>query len=239
MKIKLLALLTIITVIGSMAFAQDLKIDMQVKVGSDDAGNYFTFAGPIRYLSADKDQADAKTGASMKNSTELFQGYKFDVKGKSVMPDGLRGLFLYGVAMLKAQKDDSLTVAKAGNGVITIQYVHRGTAYMIVTDAAGKTSINKGVFKKRAVGYIKGEGPQVIHTDFSADGTAAKIDWKKAWDEKIADGKEYGGDIKVKTGKVINDSVSPEAMYVWDGELQFTYDKNILKIIGGLTAVKK
>src|SRR4030042_3585991 len=206
MKIKLLVLLTIIIVLGSIVFAQDLKIDMQVKVGSEDAGNYFTFAGPIRYLAADKDQADAKTGASMKNSTELFQGYKFDVKGKSVMPDGLRGLFLYGVSTLKAQQADSLTVSKAGNGVITIQFVHRGTAYMIVTDKDGKISLNNGVFKRRAVGYIKGEGPQVIHTDFSADGTAAKIDWKKVWDETIADGKDYSGDIKVKTGKVIPDA---------------------------------
>jgi hypothetical protein len=239
MNRKIIILIAALLAIGSMAFAQDLKIDFQVKVGAEDPANYFTFTGPIRYIAVDKDQLDSKTGASQKRSTEVFQAYKFDVKGKSVLPDGLRGLFLFGVANLASQQGDMLNAAKAADGSITVQFVHRGTAYMIVTDKTGKLALTTGTFKKRAVGYIKGEGPQVIHKDFSEDGTPAKIDWKKVWDDKIAGGKDFGAASPVKTGTITADAVAADAMYFWDGALQATFDKQILKIAGGLNAVKR
>ena len=112
---------TLLLVLGGMAFAQDLKIDFQVNVAADDPANYFTFAGPIRYMAVTKDTLDATTGASKQGSTHLFQPYLLDVKGKNTLPSGLRGLFLFAVAAKTQRPDDNLTVTKASDGTITVQ----------------------------------------------------------------------------------------------------------------------
>jgi len=225
--------------LSATVFAQDLTIDTQFNVAAADKGNYFTFKGPIRYLLADKDTLDATTGASAKKSTTLFHGYYYDVKGKTTLPGGLRSLFLFGVAPVTQAADDKLTVTKAADGVITINYAHRGTAYQLVTDKTGKFTFPGNFAKKRPVGFIKGAGPQVIGADFSADGTAAKIDWAKVWDAKIASGKEIKAGEAAKTGDISADEADPAAFFAWTGSLQVTFDKNILKINGGLTANKK
>jgi hypothetical protein len=235
---KLIALGAALAVIAGTAFAQDLKIDQQVNVAAADPANYFTFAGPIRYMAADKDTLDATTGASKKNSTELFMPYLYDVKGKAVLPTGLRNYFLFAVAAVTQRTDDNLTVSKAADGVITIQYAHRGTAYKLETDKTGAFTFPKGDYVRRQIGYIQGAGPQVIGSDFSADGTAAKIDWKKVWDAKIAAGKEIKAGVAAKTGAITDDNGVADGMFRWEGKLQVTFDKNILKVAGGLSSVK-
>jgi len=235
---KKIAILFALLVVGTMAFAQDLKIDYQVNVAADDPANYFTFTGPIRYMAADKDTLDATTGASKAGSTHFFQPYLLDVKGKNTLPSGLRGLFLFAVAAKTQRTDDNLTATKAANGVITVQYIHRGTAYKLVTDTAGKFTFPKGDFARRAVGFIQGAGPQVIGADFSADGTSAKADWAKVWDAKTPDGKEIKAGVAAKTGKIMDDNGVAEAMFKWEGSLQVTLNGSILKIVGGLNAVK-
>lgn len=235
---KLGLLVSLLLVLGGMAFAQDLKIDFQVNVAADDPANYFTFAGPIRYMAVTKDTLDATTGASKQGSTHLFQPYLLDVKGKNTLPSGLRGLFLFAVAAKTQRTDDNLTVTKADDGTITVQYIHRGTAYKLVTDKAGKFSFPKGDYVRRGVGFIQGAGPQVLSTDFSADGTAAKADWAKVWNPSTPDGKEIKAGVAAKTGKILDDNGVAEAMFKWEGSLQVTYEKNVLKIVGGLNAVK-
>ena len=240
MNKKIIISIAILAIFASFAVAQDLKIDYQFNTAKADSGNYFSFIGPIRYMSADKDTFDSKTGASAKKSTVLFQSYKFDAKGKSVIGDGLRGLFLFPLAPEKQKTDDNFTIAKDAKGVITINYAHRGTAYQLVSDAAGKFKFPSSAFKKRVIGLPpQGETPQFIAKEFSADNTAAKIDWNKVWDEKIAAGAEIKAEAKIKTGAVGPDVASADSMYFWEGELQVTFDKNILKINGGLNAVKR
>ncbi len=239
MNRRLFVLLTMLAVLGGSLFAQDLKIDYTLDLNPGSTTSYFTFTGPIRYMAVDKDHYDATTGASVKKSTELFQSYLYDVKGKNVLPNALRGLFLYSVAVAKTRDEDHLTVTKASDGTITMRYVHRGTAYELVTDNAGKLAFPNGAFRKRAIGFIVGEGPQVLHKDFSSDGTAAKTDWNKVWDSKIAGGKEIAAGNAAKTGVIGPDTAVAESMYYWEGTLQATFDKNVLKIIGGLNAIKR
>ncbi len=248
MNRRLIVLCAMLALVGGAVFAQDLKIDYQVNVAAADAANYFTFTGPIRYMAADKDTVevpsknhpDAVSGASKQHSTEMFQPYRLDVKGKNVFPDGLRGLFLFAVSPNQQRLDDNLTATKASDGTITIRYIHRGTAYELVTDKTGAFNFPNGIhFRKRNIGYIQGAGPQVIHSDFSSDGTAAKVDWRKVWDRSIAGGKEIKAGVATKTGTETPDNAAPDSMFYWEGKLQVSLDGNILKIAGGLNAVKR
>ncbi len=228
--------------VGGVAFAalaQDLTIDYQFNVAADDPANYLTFKGPIRYMMAEKDTFDTATGASKKNSTEMFMPYLYDVKGKQVFPLGLRGLFLFAVAPANMRTMDNLTVSKAPNGVITVQYVHRGTAYKLETDPQGRFTFPKGNYVRRTIGFIQGENPQVISTDFSSDGTAARVDWKKVWNPSVPGGKEIKAGVPTKTGAITDDNGVEDAMFQWQGTLQVSFERNILKINGGLTAVKR
>jgi hypothetical protein len=238
MNRKTAAIAVVLVVAVGLAFAQDLKIDYVCDVVTTAPGNYLSFSGQIPTMAVDKDHVDAKGAASDKNSTELFNAYRYDVKGKLVVPDGLRGLLLYAVNPAKQKTDDRLTVAKGADGVITAQFCHRGTAYTFVTDKTGKLALPGTSFRKRVIGYIEGAGPQVISKDFSADGTAAKIDWAKVWDDKVAGGKEIAAG-KPKTGTIAPDVAAADAMYGWEGSLLFTFDKNILKIAGGLSVTAK
>jgi hypothetical protein len=235
---RIALLLSLLLVLGATAFAQDLKIDFQVNVAAADTANYFTFTGPIRYMAADKDTLDATSGASKAGSTHFFMPYLYDVKGKAVLPSGLRGLFLFAVAPNSQRTDDNLTASKAADGVITVQYVHRGTAYRLVTDKEGKFSFPKGSFERRPIGFIQGAGPQVLSLDFSADGKASSANWAKIWDPKTPDGKEIKAGVTAKTGKIADDNGVAEAMFKWEGQLQVTLNGSVLKIVGGLNAVK-
>jgi hypothetical protein len=235
---KKLAVLLVLLAVAATAFAQDLKIDYQVNVAAEDPANFFSFTGPIRYMAVTKDTLDATSGASKFGSTHLFQPYLLDVKGKNTLPSGLRGLFLFAVAAKTQRSDDNLIATKAADGVITVQYIHRGTAYRLVTDASGKFSFPKGNYARRAVGFIQGAGPQVISTDFSADGTSKTANWYKIWDPAVADGKEIKAGVAAKTGKIMDDNGVADAMFKWEGSLQVTLDGSILKIVGGLNAVK-
>jgi hypothetical protein len=234
-----LAFIAVFMLLCGAVFAQDLKIDYVLDLAPGATTSYFTFTGPIRYMAVDKDHVDAATGASVKNSTELFQSYLVDVKGKNALPNALRGLFLYAVGAAKERAEDDLTVAKAADGAISVRYVHRGIAYELVTDTAGKLVFPDGKYRKRVIGFIVGEGPQVIHRDFSSDGTTAKVDWSKAWNAGIAGGKEIAAGNATKTGDIGPDTAVADSMYYWEGALQATFDKNVLKISGGLNAVKR
>ena len=116
----------------------------------------------------------------------------------------------------------SLTTCKSPRlpTAITIQYAHRGTAYRITTDKSGKLLFPNGSFESRAIGYIQGAGPQVISKDFSADGTAATIDWAKVWDSSVAGGKAVDEKSTAKTGNIAKNIAAADAKYVFDGALQ-------------------
>ena len=219
--------------------SEDLKISYQINLAEADAENYFSFAGNIRYMAVDKDHADEVSGASALGSTHLFQPYRYDVEGKEVFSGGLRGTFLFGVTPYSQIVGDNFNASKASDGTVTIQYAHRGTAYRIKSDSAGKLSFPDGAFEKRVIGYIAGGGPQVISKDFSADGTAATVDWEKVWDSGVKGGKLVDETSGKKTGNIVKDTGSSESMYYYDGTLDVAIENDILTINGFLTAVKR
>jgi hypothetical protein len=215
--------------------AADLTIEMQVNTTAQDyAGNYLTFKGLVN--SVDKDQfaagTDATSGASKLASTEVFNGYRMDVKGAPTMPMTLRHVLLYSVADNAIRMGDNLTVTKAASGAITIRFVHRGTAYEIITDAAGKVTLPVSGMKMRKIGHTD----NTISTDFSASGKTTGVDWKKVWDASIADGKQVGS-TPAKTGKIIADAATSE-MFTWTGDYQFAFDGKTLKLTASLDAKK-
>jgi hypothetical protein len=219
--------------------SEDLKIDYRLNLAKGDVeNNYVTYSGNIRYMAAEMDQYDAVSGASKLGTTHLFQAYLYDVEGKTTMPNGLRGLFLFAVTPYDQILTDNLTVSKASDGAITIQYVHRGTAYRMITDSNGKLSFPNGKFETRSIGYIQGGGPQVLSMDFTTDGTAATVDWAKVWDSGIAGGTIVKEGNDRKTGDIVsNNGVSQ--IYLFDGTLDVALASDILTIKGALTAVKQ
>ena len=238
MSRKIILTLAILALVAGIAVAQDLKIEYQFDVTGTARTNYFTFTGPIRYMAVDKDHFDGRTGASVHGSTHLFQPYRNDVKGATVMPSGMRGLFLFAVAESEQPKTDNLKVDKASNGVITIQYCHRGTAYKIVTDRNGVISFPNAELYERGIGYIQGGNPQVISRDFSRNGEAGGIDYDKVWNSRVAGGKAIPGSDKT-TGSIQKVSADSDSMFYWDGDLQVTFSGNTLRITGGLNAVAR
>ncbi|WP_319475504.1 hypothetical protein [Marispirochaeta aestuarii] len=234
----ILALITIFALLGGVVTAEDLTIEYQYDITGTARTNYLTFTGPIRYMAVEKDHFDGRTGASVQTSTEKFQPYRYDVKGRNALPDTLRGLFLFAVAESAQPKIDNLTVDKDRSGVITIQYVHRGTAYRLVTDSSGRINLPNGTFQKRSIGFISGHNPQVISSDFSRNGQANGVDWDKVWSTGVAGGKAIPGSDK-KTGNIVSDGADPNSMFYWDGSLQVDFRGNELKINGGLNAVKR
>jgi hypothetical protein len=232
---KCIMFFSLFALVAAGAFAADLTIATQVNLSAADyANNFFTFKGAVG--ASDKDQfvlsADATSGASKLESTIIFNPYRTDVKGKKLLPAGLRGLFLYGVADYGTLKEDALNVAVA-NGVVTIQSVHRGTAYKIVTDASGKLAFPGGSFSMRVIGATD----NVVHPDFSASGKTADVDWAKVWNPATPDGKVVGT-TTVKTGKIAADAPASE-IFAWEGSLQVSFDGKILKVFGDLNAVKR
>ncbi len=219
--------------------SEDLKIDFQLNTRAADSGNYFTFTGLIRYMTADKDHFDEATGASALGSTHLFHAYQYDVEGKATMPTTLRGLYLFAVNPFDQVESDGLAASKAADGTITVQFLHRGTAYGLVTDKNGNISLPNGKFASRVVGYVPSGAPQVISSDFSSDKTASGIMWNKVWDTKVASGTVVTEGVDKKTGPVMDDFAAADSMYYFDGTLKVTLENGILKINGVLTAVAR
>ncbi len=231
---KRIAIVSVLLLAALAAFAADpaFTLDYQMNVvAADAANNYLTFSGLSG--SANKDQFDAATGASKLESTVMLNAYRTDLLGGKIMPGALRSLLLYPVADDKTRIDDALSVSMASSGVITIRYVHRGTAYEIVTDKSGKLSMPSLVVKTRKIGHTD----NTIHSDFSSNGKASGVDWAKVWNASIADGKQVGSTTS-KTGK-ITDDVANSTVYEYKGDIQVSFDGKILKMAGTLLVVKK
>ncbi len=233
---KSLFLVAIIALAG-MSFVQaaDLQIETQVNVAApDDANNYATFIGPVGAVTKDQFVAvDAVSGASKLKGTELFNKYRLDVQNKATIPGGLRGIFLYGIAGNATRLSDGLTVLKAADGTIVIRTVHRGTAYEVSTDTSGILALPTNSIMSRKIGHTDNQ----ISTDFSTTGKVADVAWVKVWDASIADGKVVGT-TSSKTGKIAPDLANSNLFY-YQGNLQVTFENNILKIKGSLDAKKK
>ncbi len=230
---KKIIILALVLGFSSLAlYAADLAVYVQVNLSEkDDANNYLTFRGANNAV--EKDSFDAVAGASKGHATELFNSYRRDVKGNPTMPQGIRNVFLYGVAGNETRTDDNLTVEQGKDGVITIRFIHRGTAYELVTDKAGKLSLPEGSYRMRKIGHTD----NVIHPDFSSNGKTTGVDWKKVWNTSVADGKQVGA-TNSKTGKIAKDAATSE-YFQFTGALQAKVEGKFLKVFGELDAVKK
>jgi hypothetical protein len=233
---KIWCVLIVSMIFSSGIFAADLIIDMQFNLaGKDYKNNYLTFKGDKE--SIEKDQFDpAKvvnnvTGASMKKSTTVFNAYRNDANGKSTMPGSLRSLLLYSTANDEIRVGDGLNVTKSKDGSIMVRYIHRGTAYEIVTDKNGVITLPTTNIKSRVIG----DTDNTISTDFSKTGKVANADWTKIWNSKIADGKTIG---KATTGKIVPDKATSETT-VYEGPYKISLEGSILKIAAELNVKKK
>jgi hypothetical protein len=234
---KILIFLSILILAGGL-FAQDLSIDYRFNPSSPDGKNYLSYKSAIRYIVADKDSFDAASGASRQKSTSLFAPIQTDIMGRATISAGFRGILLFPVAPDSIRIEDKLHVYKEGS-VITMEYVHRGVAYRIRTDKNGNIGFPRGSYVMRTIGYIKGNGPQVISRDFSADGTADTVDWKKVWDPAVPSGRPVDTREQDLTGPIQNDYGDMMAMFNWDGTLKVTFEDSVLSITGTLRPVKR
>ena len=238
---RVLACLMLLAAVAGIAFTQtpDFRVELQLNVARQDYdNNYLSFIGPIRYISTQRDQFDATTGASKNGSTALFQPYNVDVMNRKAFPAGLRGLFLFAVANDATRVADAFVASRAADGVITINYVHRGTAYQLVTDRQGRLRFDTpGTFKMRTVGFIQGAGPQIISSDFSRDGTAAGIDYARVWDPNVRSNQVIRQGVNTRTGPVAEDKAADDAMFSYTGSLDVILQGDLLRIAGGLNIV--
>ncbi len=196
--------------------SEDLTIDYQVNLAGSDTDNYFNWKTNVRYMAAE-DKYDAVSGASAAGSTHLFMMALYDIEAKATMTSALRGLLLFGNNPGSQTLGDNLIADKAADGTITIQYCHRGSAYKFVTDSKGVLSLPETTTSSRKIGSTS-----EIESQFSADGTAAGVDYAKVW-----------------ASDVQSISADADSLYYWDGDLQVTLDGDMLKIAGVLTAVPR
>jgi len=242
MKQKALALFVLIAgrVASAALGAQELSIDYSYNMARPDNGNHLSFRSPNWLIASDKDAFDAAAGASMKKTTALFGGAVcVDMAGRNAFPQGLRGVLLFPLASQETRTEDNFHAAKSASGEITLEYVHRGVAYRIVTTRKGAVTLPRGRFQARTIGYIEGHDPQVISRDFAPNGDAASVEWRKVWDSSAPSGRAVSPGSAALTGPIENDYGSFLAMFNWDGSLAVALEGDVLTIKGTLKLAKR
>ncbi len=213
------ALILTFIVLGALVSAQNVRIDVKFNVMAADESNYFNWNAGKKVV---KDSFDAKSGASVAKSTKDFDVVRFDSEAtkKAAIPVGLRGLVLYPVSDYKIAQYDDLIVKEEGKKLV-IRYVHRGTAYELVTDDKGKFDVLTGAkFAKGLADNVGGEF--VLKPEFVKAGTDGKkmsdLDWTKI--------------------TLVPDVKDPQATRWYEGKLDFGYKKGVLTVKGALVEKK-
>lgn len=167
--------------------AATASIDYRMNIAAPDMANYFTWKAKKESVN---DGLDAVTGASKAKSTSRFDlVVTYDVPTNvakhtgNALPVGLRGLLLFPVAADSFRMNDQLTATADGKRII-IRYIHRDSAYELITDADGKLDV--AVACKMAAGVAGTEDQRIftLKPEFSLTGEAsvdmADFDWSKA-----------------------------------------------------------
>ena len=165
-----------------------------------------------KQLQQEKEKLDRERRAEERRQAEADK--------KAAIPAGLRNLFLYPVANFDVAQFDNLTVTENG-GVVTVRFVHRGTAYELTTDKKGNFDVLTAAKIARNVGDNNKNVFTVKPEYLKAGGDAAKmsdVDWSKV--------------------QLVSDTFSPESAYHYEGTLKFTFKNNILIITGTLKRSK-
>lgn len=239
---RIIAVISLVALVAFGAFAADLTIEAQFDItGKVPAKSFLTVRGPT--ASVEKDTIDVATGASKAKGTEVLNTYRSGADKKGTLPGGLQSLFKYGVSPEKAYTDDGLNAAKAKDGTITIQYVHRGTAYLMVSDAKGRFTLPGAACKSRKIANLEVDGSQLVSKDFSSTGKVAGVNWAKVWDASIPDGTLIttvkaadGKTTEVKTGKIVDDVAPSSTPYV--GYIDVTLTGTLMTMKSELTLKK-
>lgn len=237
---KLLTILAV-SLVAAGAYAADLTVDAKFDLtGKDTAGSYLTFKGALGAVDkaqVDPAKVDALSGASTQQATDVWNGYRPDVKGKATFPAGFQSLVKYPVSAIAQYNADLPKAWKNADGSITFQYVHRGTAYKFSTDKDGKLVFPLVGAVARKIGNAPAAGKidSVISKDFSKDGTVAGVDWAKVWDASVAGDKVVVEGNPGKTGAIIDDKPA-SVLYQWVGALQVTLNGTVVTVKGELNA---
>jgi hypothetical protein len=239
MKKAIFTTIILMAVFVPGAFAQELNIDFRFNALEQDTANFLSFSGPRRYGAVNKDTVDTVTGASIQKSTSIFlRDYYQDISGGLTMPEGLKGLLLFPVSPERIRVRDGFNVSRAANGVITVQFVHSGNAYRLVTDSQGRLQLPNANSFKRALAFVQGTNPFSVSRDFSADGRVETMNWARVWDAGVRGGAEIPGAPNNRTTGDLTADLANSTMYKWSGPLQFEYDGKILKINGTLSVAR-
>lgn len=199
--------------------AQTVTIDARMNVAAADTANYFNWTNGS---STTKDKLDAASSASLSGSTGKFDAVRYDdpKAKKAAIPVGLRGLVLFPVGVYDIAKGDNLT-ATANGKVVTVRYIHYGTAYELVTDKNGKFDVLTGA--KRAKNICDNVGGEfVLKNEFVKAGgdpkNMADLDWSKL--------------------TMTPDTKDATASRWYEGSLDFALKGTILTVKGTLKEVK-
>jgi hypothetical protein len=235
---RIIPVVAISLLFGGAAFASDLYVDAQFDVtGKNLDKNFLTVKGPS--ASVEKDTVDVVTGASRHKGTDVWNEYRAGSDKKPALPLGLQSLVKYGVSPEKQFLTDNLNARKEADGRIVIQYSHRGTAYLMISDKNGVFTLPGADCKLRRIANLESDGSQTVSKDFSPTGKVGDINWTKVWDSSIrggtlivkgttADGKV----VEVKTSDIFNDVATSSASYV--GTFKVTLNGNLMTVKGDL-----
>ena len=167
-----------------------------------------------------EDRFDAVSNASLKGSAVKFNAVRYSEPAeekKAALPSGLRGLFLFAGANRTMSETDNLHVLEE-NGVITVRYVHRGTAYELMTDKEGNFDPLTGAKVAKGI-TVNNDNKFTLKEEFVKEGgdpsKMADLDWKKVFFEA--------------------DKYNPEAKYHYEGSLKFELKDDVLSVTGTLT----
>jgi hypothetical protein len=86
---------------------------------------------------------------------------------------------------------------------------------------------------------VSGGGPQAVSADFSADKTAAAVDWKKPRDPQTPSGGPVDSGSDSVTGPIQNDYGGMAAVFNWDGTLEGRFENSIPTIQGVPRPIKR
>lgn len=190
-----------------------------------------------------KDSVDVATGASKMKGTEVLNSYRSDAEKKSLLPGGIQSLVKYGVSSETSYLQDRPNASKAADGVITVQYLHRGRAYKMISDAKGQFTVPSGNYVSRVIASLQPDGFNLIAPEYSATGKVEDLDWAKVWDSSIPAGTlieartaDDGKITEFKTSGVVADV--PTSAKPYAGTFQVTLEGSFLTIKGDLNLTK-
>ncbi|MDR3311528.1 MAG: hypothetical protein LBS64_00125 [Spirochaetaceae bacterium] len=199
----------------SVLWAQKASINMRFNVLKSETGkDYFIWSGEGRRYS---DNFDVISGASKLQSTRELNTVVYDsgnVDGRPAFPLGLRGLLLFAVAPYETVMNDDLRIVADGSA-LTIRFVHRGTAYEIVTDKRGRINLADSCKMAGSLTDTVGEKhllkPQYVKSGVDPE-KMSSLDWSKI--------------------DLVPDTAASNAFRKYAGVLQAKYEEGILTVKG-------